>query len=120
MYQQISKGFAEIMENKQEVITTDKLWLKCLFHISQKLPQLVPQSTASSPAAVSSRATRETDLQECEDKEVTMTEEVDVGRVGCCRADSCRLWKTRIIDALLAGPQLQQQFCFCNSNTQKY
>lgn len=120
MYQQISKGFAEIMENKQQVITTDKLWLKCLFHISQKLPQLAPQSTASSPAAVSSRATRETDLQECEDKEVTMIEEVNVGRVGCCRADSWRLWKTRIIDALLAGPQLQQQFCFCNSSTQKY
>lgn len=60
-------------------------------HLSQKLPQ--QSQPASSPTAASSRAESETDLQECKDKGVTMIEEVDVGRVGCCRVDSWRLWK---------------------------
>lgn len=116
MYQRISEDFAEMMENKQQVITTAKLGLKCLtFFCGGSCHSF---HRRAQPA--SSRVESETDLQECKDKEVTMIEEVDVGRVGCCRVDSWHLWKTWIIYALQSGPQLQPQSCFCNSHMQKY
>lgn len=90
MYQQISKGLAESLENKQQVITTAKLRLKCLVRFFHERCSM--QAACFQPSLLaSSRTASETDLQECRDKEVPMMEEVDVGRVGCCRGGQLAL-----------------------------
>lgn len=67
--------------------------MSCTFFTRAATATTAECSLLPALVAGSSRTVSETDLQECKDKEVPMMEEVDVGRVGCCRADSWRLWE---------------------------